>query len=107
MGPQAVLPSQFVIWNKIYGPAEVSRVEKLFNDAEKAVSGDPASLKRVKFMREQLWGKILDGAKRFAQHNNDNKLWTIYVKPTDSPVTIDGQRTSVKYFPQAWSPMYM
>jgi len=91
VGPQAVLPSQFVIWNKIYGPAEVSRVEKLFNDAEKAVAKDPASLKRVKFMREQLWGKILDGAKRFAQHNNDNKLWTIRVKPTKSPVTIDGK----------------
>ena len=91
IGPQAVLPSQFEIWTKIYGPKEIARVNALFDSAEKAVAKDKMALKRVKFMREQMWGRILEGAKRFAKHNNDNKLWTIYVAPANEKITIDGK----------------
>ena len=91
IGPQAVIPSQFDIWSKIYGPAEIARIERLFDAAEKDVSGDAASLKRVKFMRREMWGRILDGAKRFAKHADDTKMWTICVKPVSGKISIDGK----------------
>jgi hypothetical protein len=69
----------------------VARVNALFDSAEKAVANDKMALKRVKFMREQMWGRILEGAKRFEKHNNDNKLWTIYVAPANEKITIDGK----------------
>ncbi|MBR2373582.1 MAG: DUF4838 domain-containing protein, partial [Lentisphaeria bacterium] len=91
VGPQAVLPSQFDIWTKIYGPAEINRVNKLFDDAEKAAAKDKKSLARVKFMRAEMWGRVINGARRFNKHNNDNKLWTIYVHPSNEKISIDGK----------------
>ena len=105
VGPQAVIPSQYDIWTKIYGPKEIARVNKLFDDAEKAAAKDGMALKRVKFMREQMWGKILDGARRFEKHNQDNKLWTIHVKPVSGRITIDG-KLDEEFWKQA-SPVWM
>ena len=53
-GPQAVMPSQYDLWSKIYSPAEVKRIEKLFDEAEKAAAKDKSSLERIKFMRKEL-----------------------------------------------------
>ncbi|MBQ9337176.1 MAG: DUF4838 domain-containing protein [Lentisphaeria bacterium] len=91
VGPQAVLPSQFDIWTKIYSPAEVARVNKLFDEAEKLTADDPASLKRVRFMRKELWGTVLGGVERFNQFNSDSSLWTIYVPEAGEKITIDGK----------------
>ena len=90
-GPVAVIPSQFDIWTKIYGPKEIARINKLFDDAEKAAAKDKMALKRVKFMREHLFGQIINGAKRFSKQNEDNKAWTIYVQPVTEKITIDGK----------------
>ena len=91
IGPVAVLPSQYDIWNKIYGPAELARVNKLLDRAEKAVAKDRMSLKRVQFMRRELWGQVINGAKRFEKANTDKKLWTIYVPPVSEKISIDGK----------------
>ena len=61
VGPQAVLPSQFEIWGRIYGPAEIKRIEGLFDKAEKVTAEDKMANKRVKFMRKELWGPVLEG----------------------------------------------
>ncbi|MBR7138839.1 MAG: DUF4838 domain-containing protein [Lentisphaeria bacterium] len=90
-GPKTVVPSQYEIWTKIYGPKEIARINKLFDDAEKAAAKDAMALKRLKFMRKEMWGRVLDGARRFEKHNSDNKLWTIYVKPVNDKITIDGK----------------
>ena len=90
-GPQAVVPSRYEIWTKIYGPKEIARVNKLFDDAEKAAAKDAMALKRVRFMRQEMWGKVIAGARDFEKHNNDNKLWTIHVKPVSGNITIDGK----------------
>ena len=90
-GPQAVLPSQFEIWTKIYSPAEIGRVNKLFDEAEKLTASEPAALKRVRFMRKELWGAVLRGLERFNQFNSDNRLWTIYVPDAGGKITVDGK----------------
>ena len=91
VGPQTVLPSQHEVWTKIYGPKELERINKLFDNAEKAAAKDKLSLKRVRFMRKELWEKILDGAKRFKKQNEDSRLWTVYALPVKEKIVIDGK----------------
>ena len=91
VGPQAVLPSQFDLWNKIYGPAEIKRIEALFDRAEKISAKDKMANKRVKFMRQELWGPVLKGMKQFHKQNSDRSAWLIYAKAPKSPVRIDGK----------------
>ena len=91
VGPQAVLPSQFDLWNKIYGPAEIKRVEALLDRAEKLTAKDAMANKRVKFMRKELWGPVLKGMQQFHKHNNDRSSWTLYANTPASAVTVDGK----------------
>lgn len=91
VGPQAALPSQFDIWNKIYSPAEIKRINGLFDTAEKLTAADKAALARVKFMRKELWGKVLDGKKEFDKANDDRKIWTAAMPETTAKITIDGK----------------
>ena len=91
VGPQAVLPSQYEIWTKIYSPAEIARINKLFDEAEKLTVSDPASLKRVRFMRKELWGPVLAGLERFNKFNSDNSFWTIFMPDSRGKITIDGK----------------
>ena len=91
IGPQAALPSQYDIWNKIYSPAEIKRIEGLFDKAEKLTAKDKAALARVKFIRKELWGKVLDGRKEFDKANNDRKIWTAAMPETTAKITIDGK----------------
>ena len=91
VGPQAVLPSQFEIWGNIYGPKEIARIEGLFDKAEKATAKDTMANKRVKFMRKELWGPVLEGMKQFHKKNNDNSVWTIYAAPVTKAPVIDGK----------------
>ena len=91
LGPVPVYPSYFKIWMEIYGPAEIERINKLFDSAEKKASGSPDALKRVKFMRKEMWGQVLEGANIFNRSANDRKLWTIYVHPAQEKIRIDGK----------------
>ena len=91
VGPKAVLPSQYDLWTKIYSPAEVERINGLFDEAEKLTASDPDSLKRVKFMRKELWGPVLAGYERFNRFMADNSLWTIYMPEAAEKITVDGK----------------
>jgi hypothetical protein len=86
-----VLPSQFDLWNKIYGPAEIKRIEALLDRAEKLTAKDAMANKRVKFMRKELWGPVLNGMKQFHKQNNDRSAWRIYAPAPATPVKIDGK----------------
>lgn len=91
VGPKVVLPSQFDVWEKIYGPAEIKRVENLLDKAERLTAGDPKANKRVKFMRKELWGPVINGMKRFHKQIMDKAAWTLYVNQASSPIVIDGK----------------
>ncbi|MBR2374576.1 MAG: DUF4838 domain-containing protein [Lentisphaeria bacterium] len=91
VGPKVVKPSQFDIWEKIYGPTEIKRINALLDKAEKLTLQTPMANKRVKFMRKELWGPVLNGMKRFHKQNKDKALWTIYADKADSPIVIDGK----------------
>jgi hypothetical protein len=90
VGLQPVFPTYFELWAKIYNPTEIGRVNKLFDLAEKKAAADPDALKRVKFMRRELWGPVLEGAEEFNRSANNRKLWTIHV-PEAGKITVDGK----------------
>ena len=90
-GPQAVMPSAYDLWNKIYNPAEVKRIEECFDKAEKAAAADKAALERIKFMRRELWGKVAEGRKAYDKANSDRSIWKGYVPETVEKITIDGK----------------
>ena len=91
LGPQPVCPSYFDIWTKIYSPAEIERVNRLFDRAEKKAENDPDALKRVRFMRKEMWGPVLAGAERFKQSAEDRKLRTLYAPEAQDTIRIDGK----------------
>ena len=104
-GPQAVIPSQYDIWNKIYSKPEMDRLNALFDKAEKAAAGDKMSLERIKFMRKELWGKVFEGRQAYDKANSDRSVWTAYMGETTEKITIDG-----KFNEKAWkaaTPFYM
>ena len=90
-GPQAVIPSQYDIWNKIFSPERVKYVEDCFNAAEKAAAADKKSLERIKFMRKELWGKVAEGRKAYDKVNSDRSMWKGYMAETAEKITIDGK----------------
>ena len=91
LGPRPICPTYFDLWKKIYSPAELKRINDLFDRAEKKAAKDPDALNRVKFMRRELFGPILDGAEEFRKKVNDRKLWTIYAPPVQNKIQIDGK----------------
>ena len=104
-GPQAVMPSAYDLWSKIYSPSEVKRIDALFDTAEKAAANDKASLERIKFMRRELWGKVFEGRKAYDKANSDRSVWKGFMAETAEKITIDG---NIKE--KAWSkakPLYM
>lgn len=91
LGPRPVCPSYFDLWQKIYSPAELKRINTLFDRAEKKTADAPEYLKRIKFMRRELLGPILEGAEEFKKKVQDRKLWTLYASPIQTKLKIDGK----------------
>lgn len=51
-GPQAVVPSEYDIWTKVYSPAFVARLAALCDRATAAVGADTSEAKRIAFIRK-------------------------------------------------------
>ncbi|MBO4646843.1 MAG: DUF4838 domain-containing protein [Lentisphaeria bacterium] len=91
LGDNWKIPTRRDIWTKIYTPAKIKEIDALLDQAEKAVAKDPASLKRVKFMREQLWQPVHEGAKAFQAETADRTAWTLYTAEAGGKITLDGK----------------
>ncbi|MBQ7695457.1 MAG: DUF4838 domain-containing protein [Lentisphaeria bacterium] len=91
VGPQAVIPSKYDIWHKIYPATEIARIDALFDKAEKAAAKDRDALARIKFIRKELWGKVHDGRREYDKANNDRRIWTAYMPETAEKIVIDGK----------------
>ena len=71
------LPTRREVWTKIYSPEKIAAIRRLFETAEKAVADDAQALKRVQFMREEMWGPVLQGAEEYNREATDRTLWTL------------------------------
>ena len=96
LGEIFVPPTRREVWTKILSPAKIAEVNKLLAEAEKAVAKDPASLKRVRFMKEQLWGPVIVGARTFAQESAAKGAWTLQAGKAEA-ITVDGKLTEPEW----------
>jgi hypothetical protein len=92
-GPKTVLPSEYEIWNKIYSSQEVESINQLFSQAEKAVAANPDAARRLAFIKENLWGVVLQGRELYEKKRSDRDAWQVYLPevPADSKISIDGE----------------
>ena len=90
------IPTRREIWTKIYSPKKIAEFNALLDQAEKAVAKDPQSLKRVKFMRNELWQPVIDGQKAFQSETANRTAWTMYAGKADK-ITLDGKLTEAAW----------
>ena len=74
-GPVTRPPSEYKIWNTIYSPREVERINALFDRAEKLAAGDKDSLGRIKFIRKALWAPLNDASADYFKKAAAVELW--------------------------------
>ena len=90
MGPKTVYPSELVLWNKIYTPAELKRLTGLFDRAEKLAARDALVLKRIKFVRGEMLQPMLNEAAAYRQLTDSVEGWKFPVSERKKQLTIDG-----------------
>ncbi len=74
-GPKTQLPSLFDLWNKIWSPEEIAKVDATFERAEKAASADPEALNRVRFMRAELWRPLKNAREQWSKTIDAKSNW--------------------------------
>ena len=89
-GDEWKIPTRREIWTKIYSPEKIAEINALLDQAEKAVAKSPQCLKRVKFMRNELWQTVIDGQKAFQAETSNRAAWTMYAGEADK-ITLDGK----------------
>ena len=90
MGPKTVYPSELVLWNKIYTPAELKRLTALFDRAEKLAARDALVLKRIKFVRGEMLQPMLKEAAAYQQLTDAVEGWKFSVGERKKELIIDG-----------------
>ena len=61
-GPQAVVPSEYDIWTKVYSPAFISKLAALCDRATEAVGADTSEAKRIAFIRRHCLEPLKESA---------------------------------------------
>jgi hypothetical protein len=90
-GPKTIYPSELILWSKIYSPAELKRLNGLFDKAEKLAAKDKLRLERIRFVRKEFMEPLMAEADKFNSANDAVKAWTFPVKAVKKGIKIDGK----------------
>ena len=74
-GPKTIYPSELILWSKIYSPAEMKRLNGLFDRAEKLAAKDKLVLARIKFVRKEFMEPLTAEAEKFHRANDAVRSW--------------------------------
>ena len=93
IGPVTTPPSEYKLWNEIYSPKEVKRINALFDKAEKLASRDKAAVERIRMVRRSLWGPVVDAAAAYFRKNAAVDYWrtTVGMLKKGEKIKIDGK----------------
>lgn len=91
LGPVTVYPSDLVVWSKIYSPAEIRRLNGLFDEAEKLAAKSPEYLERVKFLRKEMWQPTLKAAENYCDLSKAAEKWSVVMPEAKTAPVIDGK----------------
>ena len=78
-GPKTIYPSELVLWSEIYSPAEMKRLNGLFDQAEKLAAKDPLFLARIKFVRREFMEPLTAEAEKFNRANDAVRAWRFVI----------------------------
>ncbi|HWL51519.1 MAG TPA: carbohydrate-binding family 9-like protein [Chthoniobacteraceae bacterium] len=67
LGETAVPPSDYTLWNEIYSGDEMQRLNALFDRAEQQAAAEPGPLERVRFMRQNLFGPLVNAREAYTR----------------------------------------
>ena len=76
LGPAVVPPSDYDLWHKIYTPKRIAEAKKYFDQAEKLVKNDKASLARVKLFRSEWLTALTDARSTYFERTDAAKKFT-------------------------------
>ena len=85
LGIRFQIPGEIELWNKIYSPAKMAEYNSLFDQAEKITDG--MERRRVRFIRKELFGKLLEGSRKFTAGRLSLADWkirpgeTVFLRP--------------------------
>ena len=93
VGPVTTPPSEYKLWNTIYSPKEVKRINGLFDQAEKLAAKDKDALERIRMVRKSLWGPLDDAAASYFRKAAAVDQWhsSIGTLKANEKITIDGK----------------
>ncbi|NLF94125.1 MAG: DUF4838 domain-containing protein [Oligosphaeraceae bacterium] len=77
LGPVTKLPNSVELWGKIYSPALLESFLSRLDQAEKLTAANPAALKRVRFMREKLFGPVFSHALKHQAEQEAFDSWNV------------------------------
>jgi hypothetical protein len=93
VGPVVRPPAEYKIWNTIYSPKEVKRINGLFDKAEKLAVRDKDALGRIKFIRKNLWGPLNNASADYFKKASAVEQWQTFagrLQPGEN-IIIDGK----------------
>lgn len=91
LGPQSVPPTEFQIWNKIFSPVEMKRIDGLFARAEKS-AGSQEAAERVRYIHRRFWSPVEQKAAEYRRRSAGKEEWTAPVPEilNAGTMTVDG-----------------
>ncbi len=92
LGSQAVPPSDYELWEKIYSPEQLKEFEAWFAEALKLAGKDKEAQKRIRYFEKYFLGQIRKGADAYRQTKLGVENWAYDVKPLaeGEPIVLDG-----------------
>ena len=78
LGPVTSVPSDFDLWNKVYSPAELKRLENLFAQSLKLLPANSIEAKRVSFMKKNLFDPMVEAAAAYRNYSNAVRGFKFY-----------------------------
>ncbi len=79
LGPVAKLPTDLELWSQIYSPQLLQDFNTKLDQAERLTADNPQALKRVRFIREKLFGPLYAQAEQHAQALAAIAAWKVSV----------------------------
>ena len=78
-GPKTKQVPHKTLWEKIYDEKTLKTLATLFQQAEKAASQTPGALKRLRFVKKELFVPLIDARKKWINTVQSAKNWSAFM----------------------------
>ena len=92
LGGRDIVAQYRELWTEIFTEERIKRFDGYFDAAEKAAQNDPDALKRIRFMREQVFDPVRTQWRTYRENQNSLDTWqapvpgTVHLRPRKGQV---------------------